>query len=66
MVRSPLSIDASRRYQDKRDTHIFNLFDGKVGVGGYTDMVLADIDDHHHWFWDESFEDFVNLLVRRS
>ena len=48
-----------------KTTHVFDLLDGKVGVGGDTNGVWTNVDDDHHRPRNEALKQLVNLLVRR-
>jgi hypothetical protein len=47
-------------------THVFDLFDGKIRVGGYADCVWTHVDDDHHRPRDEALEKLVDLQIRRA
>lgn len=48
------------------DTHVFDLFDGKVRVGRDADRVRPYVDDDHHRPRDEALEELVNLQISRA
>ena len=50
----------------KKYTHILDLLNSKVGVGGDPNGVWSYIDDDHDWSRNEALEQLVDLHVGRA